>query len=333
MFSYGVCEHACVGDSGLLMFNNRQFTAQVLSHRGHKIWSRSHLCAEERAYLVVNVKVSGKTSMVCLVTGETSGPSPWCGHAVCFPGSTGSCEPGYLKLTFSCEQHATPKKEWTKKPAAPPCRELPRRPEDESDYTLDSLTWESCLKAKGRTTETAKVSAEACAQGWGKGVGKGGGEGERGQGEDEGKEFQGCRKLCSGHSRGEGRVGLGHPWAVRLPRCQPTPPSAGPDSRLTESQSSEEQELDEPPADAPEETGAAPPGQDGEPDLLPEEPALLPSQHAAGRQVAHLPAPEAGGRIPEWRAEVCPSRRAFSENLTVRIFTAGRHPLLFSQAR
>lgn len=128
------------------------------------------------------MKFSGKTSMVCLVTGETSGPSPRSGHAVCSPGSAGSCEPGYLKLTFSCEQHATPKKEWTKKPVAPPCRELPRRPEEESDYTMDSLTWDARFKAKRRTTETAKVSAEACAQGWGVGGGKRGRGGGAGTG-------------------------------------------------------------------------------------------------------------------------------------------------------
>ncbi|XP_015420346.1 PREDICTED: deleted in lung and esophageal cancer protein 1 [Myotis davidii] len=86
-----------------------------------------------------------------------SDPVPFCSAP------KGSCEPGYLKLTFSCEQHATPKKEWTKKPAAPPCRELPRRPEDESDYTMDSL---ACLKAKGRTTETAKKASPPRNKSW-----------------------------------------------------------------------------------------------------------------------------------------------------------------------
>ncbi|XP_023619188.1 deleted in lung and esophageal cancer protein 1 [Myotis lucifugus] len=89
-----------------------------------------------------------------------SDPVPFCSAP------KGSCEPGYLKLTFSCEQHATPKKEWTKKPAAPPCRKLPRRPEDESDYTLDSLTWDSPLKAKDRTTETAKKAGPPTNKSW-----------------------------------------------------------------------------------------------------------------------------------------------------------------------
>ncbi|XP_059520387.1 deleted in lung and esophageal cancer protein 1 isoform X2 [Myotis daubentonii] len=89
-----------------------------------------------------------------------SDPVPFCSAP------KGSCEPGYLKLTFSCEQHATPKKEWAKKPAAPPCRELPRRPEDESDYTMDSLAWDSCLKAKGRTTETAKKASPPRNKSW-----------------------------------------------------------------------------------------------------------------------------------------------------------------------
>lgn len=139
-----------------------------------------------------------------------SGPSRWCGHSAGFLGATGNWEPGYLKQTFSREKHSTPKTEWSKTPRAL-CRQAPGKPEDEWDYTVDSLTWDSSLKAKGRATETAKVSAEG-----------GAGERGRGQGDDEGKAFQGCRTLCSVHSRLERRVSLGRRWVVRLPRCQHT---------------------------------------------------------------------------------------------------------------
>ncbi|XP_027987871.2 deleted in lung and esophageal cancer protein 1 [Eptesicus fuscus] len=77
----------------------------------------------------------------------------------------GNREPGYLKLTFSCEKRSTPKKEWTKKPEAR-CRRIRRKTEDESDYTMDSLTWESSLKAKGGTTETAKKASPPQNKSW-----------------------------------------------------------------------------------------------------------------------------------------------------------------------
>lgn len=89
--------------------------------------------------------------------------SPWYGSSVGFLGATGSCTPGYLKLTFSCEKRSITKKELTEKLEAS-CRKTRTRSEDELDNTVDSLTWDSSLKARLRTKETAKVSVEAWAR-------------------------------------------------------------------------------------------------------------------------------------------------------------------------
>nr|KAF6335071.1 DLEC1 cilia and flagella associated protein [Pipistrellus kuhlii] len=81
------------------------------------------------------------------------------------PAPKGNREPGYLKLTFSCEKHATPKKELAKKPEAG-CRKIRRKDEEESDYTMDSLSWVSHLKAKSRTTEPAKIASPPQNKSW-----------------------------------------------------------------------------------------------------------------------------------------------------------------------
>ncbi|XP_005222609.2 deleted in lung and esophageal cancer protein 1 isoform X1 [Bos taurus] len=56
--------------------------------------------------------------------------------------------PGYSKPTFSSEKRSIPKKELTKKPA---CRKMSSQSAEETDYTMDSLTWDSSFKAKLRS--------------------------------------------------------------------------------------------------------------------------------------------------------------------------------------
>ncbi|XP_045055704.2 deleted in lung and esophageal cancer protein 1 isoform X4 [Desmodus rotundus] len=70
----------------------------------------------------------------------------------------GNFAPGYLKLTFSCERRSVPKKELMEKLGAS-CRETRMRCEDELDYTVDSLTWDSSQKTKLRTKEIAKKAS------------------------------------------------------------------------------------------------------------------------------------------------------------------------------
>ncbi|KAB0392789.1 hypothetical protein E2I00_006305, partial [Balaenoptera physalus] len=65
--------------------------------------------------------------------------------------------PGYSKLTFSCEKRSVPKKELTKKLA---CRKMPSQSEEETDYTMDSLTWDPSFKAKLRSRATVKRQLE-----------------------------------------------------------------------------------------------------------------------------------------------------------------------------
>ena len=89
--------------------------------------------------------------------------SPRCGSLVGFLGATGNFAPGYLKLTFSCERRSVPKKELMEKLGAS-CRETRMRCEDELDYTVDSLTWDTSQKTKLRTKEIATVSVEAWAR-------------------------------------------------------------------------------------------------------------------------------------------------------------------------
>ncbi|XP_068413976.1 deleted in lung and esophageal cancer protein 1 isoform X2 [Eschrichtius robustus] len=61
--------------------------------------------------------------------------------------------PGYSKPTFSCEKRSVPKKELTKKLA---CRKTPSQSEEETDYTVDRLTWDPSFKAKLRSRATVK---------------------------------------------------------------------------------------------------------------------------------------------------------------------------------
>lgn len=78
------------------------------------------------------------------------------------PAPKGNQEPGYLKLTFSCEKRATQKKERAKKPDEAGCRKIRRKDEEESDYTMDSLTWVSHL----RTPEPAKIASPPQNKSW-----------------------------------------------------------------------------------------------------------------------------------------------------------------------
>ncbi|KAB0365497.1 hypothetical protein FD754_009653 [Muntiacus muntjak] len=71
-----------------------------------------------------------------------SDPVPFCSAP------KGVSVPGYSKLTFSSEKRSIPKKELTKKPA---CRKMSSQSAEETDYTMDSLTWDSSFKAKRRS--------------------------------------------------------------------------------------------------------------------------------------------------------------------------------------
>ncbi|XP_054451839.1 deleted in lung and esophageal cancer protein 1 [Pteronotus mesoamericanus] len=77
----------------------------------------------------------------------------------------GNFVPGYLKLTFSCEQRSILPKELTRKLEAS-CRETLMRSEDEFDCTVDSLTQDSSLKAKCKTKETAKKASPPKNKNW-----------------------------------------------------------------------------------------------------------------------------------------------------------------------
>ncbi|XP_037004212.2 deleted in lung and esophageal cancer protein 1 isoform X2 [Artibeus jamaicensis] len=77
----------------------------------------------------------------------------------------GNLAPGYLKLTFSCEKRSVARKELTEKLKAS-FRKTRTRSEDESDYTVDSLPWDSSLKAKLRTKETAKKASPPKNKNW-----------------------------------------------------------------------------------------------------------------------------------------------------------------------
>ncbi|KAM5314310.1 deleted in lung and esophageal cancer protein 1 isoform 2-T2 [Glossophaga mutica] len=68
----------------------------------------------------------------------------------------GNPTPHYLKLTFSCEKRSVVAKKQLMEKHEASCRKTGTRSEDESDYTVDSLTWDSSLKAQPRTKETAK---------------------------------------------------------------------------------------------------------------------------------------------------------------------------------
>ncbi|XP_059795170.1 deleted in lung and esophageal cancer protein 1 isoform X1 [Balaenoptera ricei] len=71
--------------------------------------------------------------------------------------------PGYSKLTFSCEKRSVPKKELTKKLA---CRKMPSQSEEETDYTMDSLTWDPSFKAKLRSRATVKKTGSPKNKNW-----------------------------------------------------------------------------------------------------------------------------------------------------------------------
>ncbi|XP_057411803.1 deleted in lung and esophageal cancer protein 1 isoform X2 [Balaenoptera acutorostrata] len=71
--------------------------------------------------------------------------------------------PGYSKLTFSCEKRSVPKKELTKKLA---CRKTPSQSEEETDYTMDSLTWDPSFKAKLRSRATVKKAGSPKNKNW-----------------------------------------------------------------------------------------------------------------------------------------------------------------------
>ncbi|XP_045292512.1 deleted in lung and esophageal cancer protein 1 isoform X4 [Leopardus geoffroyi] len=60
--------------------------------------------------------------------------------------------PGCSKLTFSCEKRSVPKKHLTKK-LEDPCRKMLTKSDEELDYTVDSLTWDSSLEAKHKTVQ------------------------------------------------------------------------------------------------------------------------------------------------------------------------------------
>ncbi|XP_022409416.1 deleted in lung and esophageal cancer protein 1-like isoform X1 [Delphinapterus leucas] len=75
----------------------------------------------------------------------------------------GAFVPGYSKLTFSCEKRSVPKKELTKKLA---CRKMPSQSEEETDYTMDSLTWDSSFKGKLRSRATAEKTGSPKNKNW-----------------------------------------------------------------------------------------------------------------------------------------------------------------------
>ncbi|XP_037587254.1 deleted in lung and esophageal cancer protein 1 isoform X3 [Cebus imitator] len=78
---------------------------------------------------------------------------------------TGISVPGYLKMTFSCEQHSIPKKELNKK-LKDSCRKKLAKLEDELDHTVDSVTWNSTPKAKQRTREPLKKTSPPKNKNW-----------------------------------------------------------------------------------------------------------------------------------------------------------------------
>ncbi|XP_014701250.1 deleted in lung and esophageal cancer protein 1 isoform X1 [Equus asinus] len=77
----------------------------------------------------------------------------------------GTSVPGYAKLTISCEKRSIPKKELSKESEAS-CRKTVTKFEDQLDYTVDSLTWDSSLKAKLKTKETSKKASPPKNKNW-----------------------------------------------------------------------------------------------------------------------------------------------------------------------
>ncbi|XP_062970663.1 deleted in lung and esophageal cancer protein 1 [Cynocephalus volans] len=77
----------------------------------------------------------------------------------------GSSQPGYSKMTFSCEKRSIPKKELNEKLKVS-CREKLAESEGDLDYTMDSLTWDSTPKAKQRTKETVKKMSSPKNKNW-----------------------------------------------------------------------------------------------------------------------------------------------------------------------
>ncbi|XP_060163285.1 deleted in lung and esophageal cancer protein 1 isoform X2 [Globicephala melas] len=75
----------------------------------------------------------------------------------------GAFVPGYSKLTFSFEKRSVPKIELTKKLA---CRKMPSQSEEETDYTMDSLTWDSSFKGKLRSRATAEKTGSPKNKNW-----------------------------------------------------------------------------------------------------------------------------------------------------------------------
>nr|XP_039317806.1 deleted in lung and esophageal cancer protein 1 isoform X3 [Saimiri boliviensis boliviensis] len=73
--------------------------------------------------------------------------------------------PGYLKMTFSCEQRSIPEKELNKK-LEDSCRKKLAKLEDELDHTVDSVTWKSTPKAKQRTREPLKKASPSKNKHW-----------------------------------------------------------------------------------------------------------------------------------------------------------------------
>ncbi|XP_039699231.1 deleted in lung and esophageal cancer protein 1 isoform X3 [Pteropus medius] len=93
-------------------------------------------------------------------------PDDYYSHKVPFCSAPkGTFTPGYSKLTFSCEKRFVPKKEPIKKLEASGKKMLTKS-EDESDYTMDSLTWDSPSKAKLRTKETVKKASLSKNKNW-----------------------------------------------------------------------------------------------------------------------------------------------------------------------
>ncbi|XP_023575563.1 deleted in lung and esophageal cancer protein 1 isoform X2 [Octodon degus] len=70
----------------------------------------------------------------------------------------GASHPGCSKLTFSCAKHSIPKAELDKRLALS-CREKLPAFEEEIDYTMDSLTWDSTPEATQRTKEAVKKAS------------------------------------------------------------------------------------------------------------------------------------------------------------------------------
>nr|KAF6473888.1 DLEC1 cilia and flagella associated protein [Rousettus aegyptiacus] len=81
-------------------------------------------------------------------------PDDYYSHKVPFCSAPkGTFTPGYSKLTFSCEKRFVPKKELIKKLEAS-CKKMLTKSEDESDYTMESLTWDSPSETKLGAKET-----------------------------------------------------------------------------------------------------------------------------------------------------------------------------------